>query len=71
MPIVFDKTGTLTLPQPSLANAADIAPEDLALAGSLALASKHPLAKAVAAAAGATRPARRPRVPRPGRHRVP
>ncbi len=31
--IVFDKTGTLTLPQPSLANAADIAPEDLALAG--------------------------------------
>ncbi|HYA72881.1 MAG TPA: heavy metal translocating P-type ATPase [Roseiarcus sp.] len=54
--IVFDKTGTLTLPQPSLANLADIAPEDLALAGSLALASKHPLAKAVAVAAGATNP---------------
>jgi Cu2+-exporting ATPase len=54
--IVFDKTGTLTLPQPSLANLVDIAPEDLALAGSLALASKHPLAKAVAAAAGATNP---------------
>jgi Cu2+-exporting ATPase len=54
--IVFDKTGTLTLPQPSLANRLDIAPEDLALAGSLALASKHPLAKAVAAAAGATNP---------------
>jgi len=53
---VFDKTGTLTLPQPSLANLVDIAPEDLALAGSLALASKHPLAKAVAAAAGATNP---------------
>lgn len=54
--VVFDKTGTLTLPKPSLANAADIAPEDLALAGSLALASKHPLAKAVAAAAGAHSP---------------
>jgi Cu2+-exporting ATPase len=54
--IVFDKTGTLTLPQPSLANSADIDPEDLALAGSLALASKHPLAKAVAAAAGAKNP---------------
>ncbi|MGO9740791.1 MAG: heavy metal translocating P-type ATPase, partial [Roseiarcus sp.] len=54
--IVFDKTGTLTLPQPSLANFADIAPEDLALAGSLALASKHPLAKAVAVAAGAKNP---------------
>jgi Cu2+-exporting ATPase len=54
--IVFDKTGTLTLPRPSLANGADIAPEDLALAGSLALASKHPLAKAVAAAAGAKSP---------------
>ena len=54
--IVFDKTGTLTLPQPALANSAEIAPEDLALAGSLALASKHPLAKAVAAAAGAKNP---------------
>ncbi len=54
--IVFDKTGTLTLPQPSLANSAEIAPEDLALAGSLALASKHPLAKAVAVAAGAKNP---------------
>ena len=54
--IVFDKTGTLTLPQPSLANAVDIAPDDLALAGSLALASKHPLARAVAEAAGAKNP---------------
>jgi Cu2+-exporting ATPase len=54
--IVFDKTGTLTLPQPSLANRDDVSPEDLALAGSLALASRHPLAKAVAAAAGATTP---------------
>jgi len=54
--VVFDKTGTLTLPQPSLANAGDFAPEELALAGSLALASKHPLAKAVAGAAGAKVP---------------
>ena len=54
--VVFDKTGTLTLPKPSLANRQDIAPEDLALAGSLALASKHPLAKAVAVAAGAKTP---------------
>ena len=54
--IVFDKTGTLTLPQPAVANSAEIAPGDLALAGSLALASKHPLAKAVAAAAGAKNP---------------
>jgi Cu2+-exporting ATPase len=54
--VVFDKTGTLTLPRPSLANAADIAPEDLTLAGSLALASKHPLAAAIAAAASAKTP---------------
>jgi len=54
--IVFDKTGTLTLPTLSVANLADIAPQDLSLAGSLALASKHPLARAVAAAAGATAP---------------
>ena len=54
--IVFDKTGTLTLPQPSLANRDDFTPDELKLAGSLALASKHPLAKAVAAAANATDP---------------
>ncbi len=54
--IVFDKTGTLTLPQASLANRDDFTPDELKLAGSLALASKHPLAKAVAAAAGATDP---------------
>ena len=54
--IVFDKTGTLTLPQPSLANAGDFTADELKLAGSLALASKHPLAKAVAAAAAATSP---------------
>jgi Cu2+-exporting ATPase len=54
--IVFDKTGTLTNPRPTLANGADIAPEDLALAGSLALSSKHPLAKAIADAAHAREP---------------
>jgi len=53
---VFDKTGTLTEPRPTLANAADIAAEDLALAGSLALASKHPLARAVAEASHAADP---------------
>jgi P-type Cu2+ transporter len=54
--IVFDKTGTLTLPEPELINAADIPPERLVLAGRLALASRHPLAAAVARAAGATEP---------------
>ena len=54
--IVFDKTGTLTDPRPMLANGADIAPEDLALAGSLALVSKHPLAKAIAEASQAKAP---------------
>jgi P-type Cu2+ transporter len=54
--IVFDKTGTLTLPEPGLINVADIPPERLVLAGRLALASRHPLAAAVARAAGATEP---------------
>ncbi|MBV8105941.1 MAG: cadmium-translocating P-type ATPase [Hyphomicrobiales bacterium] len=54
--VVFDKTGTLTQPRPTLANAADIEAADLALAGSLALSSRHPLAKAVAEASGAREP---------------
>ncbi len=54
--VVFDKTGTLTQPRPALANAADVAPDDLALAGRLALASRHPLAKAIVEAAGAREP---------------
>jgi len=54
--VVFDKTGTLTQAKPALANGADIAADDLALAGSLALASRHPLARAIVEAAGATTP---------------
>ncbi len=54
--VVFDKTGTLTLPQPEAVNAADVPPDVLALAGRLALASSHPLAAAVARAAGAKTP---------------
>ncbi|MFL9823808.1 copper-translocating P-type ATPase [Rhodoplanes sp. SY1] len=54
--IVLDKTGTLTLPEPELADAGRVAPETLALAGRLALTSRHPLAAAIAKAAGATAP---------------
>jgi P-type Cu2+ transporter len=54
--ILFDKTGTLTLPQPEVVNASDIPQDTLALAGQLALASRHPLAAAVARAANAKEP---------------
>jgi Cu2+-exporting ATPase len=54
--VVFDKTGTLTLPEPEVVNATSIPADALALAGRLALASHHPLATAVARAAGATAP---------------
>jgi Cu2+-exporting ATPase len=54
--VLFDKTGTLTLPEPEVANAADIPADCVALAGRLALASRHPLAAAVARAAGAKEP---------------
>lgn len=56
--VVFDKTGTLTLPEASLANRKEIAAEVLDVAGRLAAASRHPLALAVAAAAGKPVPAR-------------
>ncbi|WP_332695745.1 heavy metal translocating P-type ATPase [Bosea sp. (in: a-proteobacteria)] len=55
--VVFDKTGTLTLPEPGLSNLAAIDPGILASAGALAAASRHPLARPIAAAAGDPRPA--------------
>jgi Cu2+-exporting ATPase len=54
--VLLDKTGTLTLPEPEVVNAGDFPPADLALAGRLALLSRHPLAAAVARAAGASKP---------------
>ncbi len=49
--VVFDKTGTLTLGRAELVQDADWTADDLAEAASLAAASHHPLAKALAAAA--------------------
>jgi P-type Cu2+ transporter len=54
--VIFDKTGTLTLPDLEVTSAADIPPDVFALAGQLALASHHPVASAVAQAAGAKSP---------------
>jgi Cu2+-exporting ATPase len=50
---VFDKTGTLTLGRMRLANEDEIPRETLMQAALLARASRHPLARAVVAAAGA------------------
>ncbi|KCZ51025.1 hypothetical protein HY29_06645 [Hyphomonas beringensis] len=50
--IVFDKTGTLTLGEPELMNADSIPAEVLAMAASLARASRHPLSRSLVAAAG-------------------
>jgi Cu2+-exporting ATPase len=47
--IAFDKTGTLTTPEPRIVNAVEIEPDLLALAGRLAMSSRHPLASALAA----------------------
>jgi Cu2+-exporting ATPase len=54
--VIFDKTGTLTLPDLDVTNAADIPAEIFQLAGRLALSSHHPVAAAVAQAAGAKAP---------------
>jgi P-type Cu2+ transporter len=54
--VIFDKTGTLTLPELDVANAANIPADVFELAGRLALASRHPVAAAVARAAAAKSP---------------
>jgi P-type Cu2+ transporter len=54
--VIFDKTGTLTLPELDVANAAAIPAAVFELAGRLALSSRHPVAAAVARAAGAKAP---------------
>ena len=54
--VVFDKTGTLTLPELDVTNASSVPHEIFELAGQLALASHHPVAVAVARAAGARTP---------------
>ena len=54
--VIFDKTGTLTLPELDVVNAAAIPTDVFALAGRVALSSRHPVAAAVARAANATSP---------------
>ncbi len=51
--IIFDKTGTLTLGEPRLENGANIDDATLGRAAGLAIASRHPYARAVVAAAKA------------------
>ncbi|ANW03286.1 heavy metal translocating P-type ATPase [Bradyrhizobium icense] len=54
--IIFDKTGTLTLPEFDVVNSAAVPADVFELAGRLALASHHPVAAALARAAGAKSP---------------
>ncbi|WP_338691677.1 heavy metal translocating P-type ATPase [Bradyrhizobium sp. 26S5] len=54
--VIFDKTGTLTQPELDVANLSDIPDDVVRLAGRLALASRHPVAAAVARKAGAASP---------------
>jgi Cu2+-exporting ATPase len=54
--IVFDKTGTLTLPEPRVANTADLDPDMVEKSTRLALSSRHPLAAALARDARKRRP---------------
>ncbi|MDA8232905.1 MAG: heavy metal translocating P-type ATPase metal-binding domain-containing protein [Magnetospirillum sp.] len=55
--VVFDKTGTLTAGKPELVRDGGWNEGDLALAASLALVSRHPLARALAAACPSARSA--------------
>jgi P-type Cu2+ transporter len=54
--VIFDKTGTLTLPELDVTNASGFPADIFALAGRVALSSRHPVAAAVARAAKATSP---------------
>ncbi|MCV0423837.1 MAG: cation-translocating P-type ATPase [Roseibium sp.] len=54
--ILFDKTGTLTLAEPDLCDTIDPDDRTIALAGRLALASRHPLSTALVKATGALIP---------------
>ena len=54
--VAFDKTGTLTMPEACLVNRADIPSDLLAMAARLALSSRHPLARSLAAEADAAAP---------------
>jgi P-type Cu2+ transporter len=54
--IIFDKTGTLTLPELDVVNSAAVPAHVFELAGRLALASRHPVAAALARAAHAKSP---------------
>ena len=54
--VIFDKTGTLTLPELDVTNAAAVPTDVFALAGRVALSSRHPVAAAVARAAKASAP---------------
>ncbi|WP_246702883.1 heavy metal translocating P-type ATPase [Starkeya sp. ORNL1] len=54
--VVLDKTGTLTLPEPGLSNAEAVPGHLLEIAARLAMSSRHPLARAIAAALPDARP---------------
>jgi P-type Cu2+ transporter len=54
--IIFDKTGTLTLPELDVVNSTSVPKHVFDLAGRLALASRHPVAAAVARASQAKAP---------------